>query len=61
VAVTTWTADLRTLSIAEVFPPELPLPQLPADQIPVTHTFNYHYSVAMRGVVYRQSDLHAQQ
>ncbi len=49
-AVTTWTADFKNLDSrgTSLWVPER---QLPADQIPITASLNYHYSMAARDVV----------
>ena len=49
-AVTTWTSDFKNLDSRGISL-WVPKRQLPADQIPVTASLNYHYSMAARDVV----------
>ena len=55
-AVTTWTADFKDLDSRGVSL-WLPRLQLPAGQIPVTASLDYHYSMAGRGVVLNASHI----
>src|SRR4029077_7027415 len=55
-AVTTWTADFKNLDSRGISL-WVPRPQLPAGQIPVMASFDYHYSMAARGVVLNASHI----
>jgi translocation and assembly module TamB len=53
-AVTTWTADFKNLDSRGVSI-WVPRRQLPAGQIPIMATLDYHYNMAVRGVVLNPS------
>lgn len=55
-ALTTWTADFKNLDSRGISL-WVPRRQLPPDQIPVTASFDYHYSMAARDVVLNASHI----
>jgi translocation and assembly module TamB len=55
-AVTTWTADFKNLDSRGISL-WVPRSQLPAGQIPVTASLDYHYNMGVRGVVLNASHI----
>jgi len=55
-AVTTWTSDFKNLD-SQGISLWVPKRQLPANQIPVSASLNYHYSMAARDVVLEASHI----